>query len=157
MIGTTQFGTTPLGAILPCTLDCNKEEVEDYLKKLHFFVCNGQRTPQSAHDWIKHIYRNNLPDLRVKTLIGATYDERANYHLHKMGGTESQSVDWDNLSEKKFSTYERFDSWNAGDRPPMPHNCRGEKIVTLGKENPDKLNIMQPFYCVNYIIFVGSN
>lgn len=153
----TVLGFVPVGTVLPCMLDCTNEEIKDYLEQQFFFVCNGQPTPHSAHDFIKSIFKTNLPDLREKTLVGANdNNDRTSYHLHKTGGNESQSVSWDNLIEKQFNTFKCFDSYGSGSGGKLPLNCTDQITVSLGKQDPDKLNIMQPFYCVNYIIYVGK-
>lgn len=152
----TQLMTkVPIGTILPIVRSQLNISTLEYFKRHNFYLCDGSQIPENlwiSNSILRDMFKNRcFPDLRSRALIGASKNDE----LPKTGGQEDVTLKKDNLPllDPVYVPCEknnvRFPNQDNGWAHPI-------KASQFGNENPASINIMQPYYCVYYFVYVGN-
>lgn len=145
-----QTGNVLVGTIVASCLA--EESIKNYPEWL---ICNGQNVPNNCE---LYSYMPKTPNLCGRTLIGqGSAESGTNYTLGQTGGEEVHK-----LTEQEMPTHEHTYSYKD------PKGARGNffagrywaPTTANGTTNPAgggcSHNNMQPYYAVNYIIYIGK-
>jgi microcystin-dependent protein len=166
------FTQVPMGTIIAFGLN------EAYIPQ-GWLLCDGRAVPPEYNILITAL-GPNLPDLRMRTLIGTgaatnqvqsdntlpNFPASVNLQLGNTGGEYNHQLTIGempshihDINGRNFGVHHR--SFKGNDDPDHPLKTNPDVDKRLGGTDPtgggEAHNTMQPYYAVNYIIYAGES